>query len=152
MAVRLPKPFSVADSSMPSPTMVSAMTSWPSGSLMPLTPAAPRPIGRTSSSLKRIALPWLATSMISRLPSVIATLTSRSSLRRSMAMMPLDLGRENRFSAVFLTVPPLVAMKTNASSSKSRIGSTALIRSPSSSGRRFTIGLPREPRLACGTW
>ena len=67
-------------------------------------------------------------------------------------MMPLERGRENRLNGVFLTVPPLVAMKTKLSSANSRIGNTALMRSPSSSGNRFTIGLPRDPRLACGTW
>ena len=47
----------------------------------------------------------LANSMISRLPSVSATPTSRSSSRRSTAMMPLVRGRENAASGVFLTVP-----------------------------------------------
>ena len=67
-------------------------------------------------------------------------------------MMPLVRGRENAASGVFLTVPCAVAMNTNLSSSNSLIGSTAVMRSPSSSGSRFTIGLPREPRLACGSW
>ena len=59
---------------------------------------------------------------------------------------------ENWLSGVFLTVPPEVAMKTKLSSAYSLMGSTALIRSSSSSGSKFTIGLPREPRLASGTW
>ena len=68
-------------------------------------------------------------------------------------MMPAWRGRENASSEVFLTVPCAVAMNTNLSSSNSRIGSTAVIRSPSCSGSRFTMGLPREPRppAAAGT-
>ena len=58
-------------------------------------------------------------------------------------MMPLARGRENADSGVFFTVPSLVAMNTKCSSSNCLIGSTALIFSPSSSGSRFTIGLPR---------
>ena len=37
-------------------------------------------------------------------------------------MMPLERGRENWLSAVFLTVPPAVAMKTKLSASNSRTG------------------------------
>ena len=65
--------------------------------------------------------------------------------------MPLVRGRENAASGVFLTVPLLVAMNTKCCSSNCLTGSTALIFSPSSSGSRFTIGLPREPRPACGS-
>ena len=66
-------------------------------------------------------------------------------------MMPLARGRENADSGVFLTVPWLVAMNTKWSSSNCLMGSTALMRSPSSSGSRLTMGLPREPRPACGS-
>ncbi len=89
--------------------------------------------------------------MTSWLPSVIATPTSLSPGSRPTAMMPAARGRENAASGVFLTVPAAVAMNTKRSSSYSRIGSTAVMRSPSSSGSRFTIGLPREPRPACGS-
>ena len=58
---------------------------------------------------------------------------------------------ENSASEVFLTVPRLVAMNTNLPSSNSLIDSMALMRSPSCRGRRFTMGLPRDPRLACGS-
>ena len=67
-------------------------------------------------------------------------------------MMPAWRGRENASSEVFFTVPCAVTMNTNWFSSNSWIGSTAVMRSPSCSGSRFTIGLPREPRLACGNW
>ena len=60
--------------------------------------------------------------------------------------MPLARGRENADSGVFFTVPWLVAMNTKCSSSNCLMGSTALIFSPSSSGSRLTMGLPREPR------
>ncbi len=65
-------------------------------------------------------------------------------------MMPLVRGREKSVSAVFFTVPVVVAMKMNLSASNSRTGRMALMRSPSSSGSRLTIGLPRAWRLACG--
>ena len=88
-----------------------AITSWPSATRMPRTPAAVRPIGRTSDSWKRMALPELAHSMMSHSPSVMATSTSRSPSWSSIARMPAVRGRENESSEVFLTVPSLVAMK-----------------------------------------
>ena len=54
-------------------------------------------------------------------------------------------------NTVFLTVPLAVVMKTKCSSSNSLTGNTAVIFSCSISGTRFTIGLPREVRLPCGT-
>ena len=67
-------------------------------------------------------------------------------------MMPLVRCRANAASGVFLTVPCFVAKNTNLSSSNAFTGSTVLMRSPSSSGNRFTIGRPRAPGAACGTW
>ena len=67
-------------------------------------------------------------------------------------MMPAARGRENASSGVFLTVPRRVAMNTHCSVAKSRTASIAVIRSPSSSASRLTIGLPREPRPASGSW
>ena len=66
-------------------------------------------------------------------------------------MMPDGRGREKSDSGVFFTVPCAVAMNTKWSSSNSFTGSIALIFSPSSSGNRLTIGLPRAVRLPCGT-
>ena len=80
---------------------------------MPRTPAAVRPIGRTSFSSKRIALPPLEHRMICSVPSVMSTPTRRSPASSSMAMMPAWRGRENASSEVFLTVPCAVAMNTN---------------------------------------
>jgi len=82
----------------------------------------------------------------------LATPTSLSPSSSATAMMPLARGRENKASEVFFTVPKLVAMNTNLPSSNSLMESIALMRSPSCRGRRFTMGLPREPRLACGNW
>ena len=67
-------------------------------------------------------------------------------------MIPARRRRENATSEVFLTVPMAVAMNTNLSSSYSRMGSTAVMRSPSCSGSRLTIGLPRALRAAIGNW
>src|SRR6185312_16045402 len=73
------------------------------------------PMGRTSSSLKRMDLPLEANSMASRLPSVMATPTRASPSFSSTAMMPLVRGREKLSSEVFFTVPSRVAMNTNLS-------------------------------------
>ncbi len=66
-------------------------------------------------------------------------------------MIPAERGREKCDSGVFLTVPLRVAMKTKWASSNSRTGTTALMRSPSSSGSRLMIGRPREARLPWGS-
>ena len=110
---------------------ISALTRCSSLNFTPRTPAASRPIGRTSSSRKRIALPAVVNSSMSLVPSVIATPTSLSPGSSATAMMPLARGRENSASEVFLTVPRLVAMKTNFPSSNSLMDSMALMRSPS---------------------
>ena len=108
-------------------------------------------MARTSDSRKRIALPAEVNSMMPWLPSVMSTPMSWSSSRRSTAMIPLVRGREKSTSGVFLTVPEAVAMNTKRSAAYSRTGSTALIRSPCSSGSRLTIGRPRALRPACGS-
>ena len=79
---------------------------------MPRTPRDERPMARTSCSRNRIALPPLEMSMISRSPSVSTTPARESPSSRCTAMMPALRGRENAESAVFLTIPPRVAMKT----------------------------------------
>ena len=80
---------------------------------MPRTPCAPRPIGRTSFSSKRTALPPELNSMMSCLPSVSATPISRSPSSRSTAMIPEGRGLEKSERGVFFTVPFAVAMNTN---------------------------------------
>ena len=151
MAVRLPKPFSVTVITSPSSPMISEITRCFLPSLTPRTPQAVRPIARTSDSRKRIDLPAEVNSMMLCAPSVMSTPINWSSSRRSTAIMPLDRGREKSTSGVFFTVPDAVAMNTKRSSVYSRTGSTALMRSPCSSGSRLTIGRPRAVRPACGS-
>jgi len=127
------------------------MTRPPLARFMPRTPRAPRPIGRTSFSSKRTALPSLEKSITSCLPSVSATPTRQSPSSRSTAMIPDGRGRENSASEVFFTTPSCVAKNTYCSSWNSFTGRMALMRSPSSIFSRFTIGLPRLVRLPCGT-
>src|SRR5882724_3778373 len=85
----------------PSCTTSAAMTSSPSSSSMPFTPPAPRPIGRTSSSEKRMIMPSLVAIMTSRWPSVRRAVITRSSSSRPIAWIPparvrLDLGLLDR--------------------------------------------------------
>ena len=68
-----------------------------------------------------------------------------------MAMIPDARGRENSDSGVFFTVPSAVDMITKRWSSKAFTARIALIFSPSASGSRLTIGLPRLWRPPCGT-
>ena len=79
---------------------------------MPRTPRAPRPIGRTSFSSKRTALPSSEKSITSWRPSVSATPMRWSPSSRSTAMIPEARGREKSESAVFLTTPCCVAKNT----------------------------------------
>ena len=76
---------------------------------MPRTPAAVRPIGRTSSSLKRMVMPLRLTMKMSSLPLVSMTRTSSSPSLRLMAMMPSRRDESYSSNAVFLTVPLRVA-------------------------------------------
>src|SRR5882672_129098 len=153
IAVRLPKPFSVAVSTVWASLSATSIRStfWSLPSFMPRTPCACRPIGRTSSSSKRTALPASEKSITSCLPSVIAAPMRWSPSSSSTAMIPFSRGLENCESGVFFTVPSEVARNTKCLSSYSLTGSTALIFSPSESGKRFTMGLPRLARVPCGT-
>ena len=76
---------------------------------MPRTPAAARPIGRTSSSWKRIACPDRDTITMSSSPLVGMTRTSSSSSRSSRAMMPARSDESYSVKRVFFTVPCRVA-------------------------------------------
>ena len=129
---------------------MSALTLSPSSRVIPFTPAAVRPMVRTSPSLKRIALPELANNMTSESPVVKATSIRSLPSRKSIAIIPLARGRENCWSDVFLTVPFDVAIKTVRSSLYSRIGRIARICSPAPKGNKFTIGRPLEVRLPIG--
>ncbi len=79
---------------------------------MPRTPAAVRPIGRTSSSGKRMIMPSLVESSTSRWPSVRRAAITSSPSSSVMAWMPPARGCENAESSVFFTLPCLVAKST----------------------------------------
>ena len=117
---------------------------------MPRTPRAPRPMARTSDSLKRAALPELAVSRMSRLPSVMAAPTKVLSSVRPRAIRPLGRGRENWESSVFLTVPSAVAMNTKRSPSKLFTGKNEVRRSSWPRGSRLMSGRPLALRLPWG--
>ena len=90
---------------------MTAMTLCPLSSIIPRTPWALRPIGRTSFSSKRTAFPPELNSITSCLPSVSATPISTSPSSRSTAMIPEGRGREYSESDVFFTTPSWVAKK-----------------------------------------
>ena len=100
-------------------------TSSPSRSVMPRTPYAVRPIGRTSVSAKRIAMPSRVPMKISPVPSVSCTAITASPSSTPIAMMPPARGLLNAVSAVFLMTPFRVPITTNLSSSNSFTASIA---------------------------
>ncbi len=106
---------------------------------------------RINDSLNRFALPSDENNIISSVPSVKPTSTNVSFSLSSIARMPFALGLENCSNDVFLTVPLVVAIKTNISSVYSLIGSKALIFSPSDKGKTLIIGRPFDPLLARGS-
>ncbi len=119
---------------------------------MPLTPEVSRPIERTASSLKRLAWPDLETSSRSSSPLVSRTWTSSSSSRTLIAMIPsARIGVLYLMNSVFLTRPFAVAKARNLPSLKSRVGITAITRSPSASGSTLTSALPRAVREPSGS-
>ena len=75
---------------------------------MDCTPVLFRPIARTSLSLKRTARPPALATMISLLPLVSSTPTTRSSSRILMAITPFVLGLLYSVKQVFFTIPFLV--------------------------------------------
>ena len=76
---------------------------------MPRTPAAARPIGRTSASLKRMVMPLRLTMKMSSLPPVTMTFTSSSPSCRFKAMRPSRRDVSYSLKVVFFTVPLRVA-------------------------------------------
>ena len=75
---------------------------------IPATPIAPRPVGRTFSSGKRMALPDLTAIITSLLPSVNRAANNSSPSLMVMAFTPETLGRLNSSKQVFLMIPFLV--------------------------------------------
>ena len=81
-------------------------TTWSSPtSVMPRTPIAVRPIGRTSVSSKRTDLPLRVAISTWLRPVVRAAAISSSSGSRLMAMIPPRRGLENAERSVFFTMP-----------------------------------------------
>ena len=68
-----------------------------------------------------------------------------------MALMPDARGLEYCESADFFTVPFLVQKSRNSVSENSRVTTMARIRVSGVTLMRFTIGLPRVARPACGS-
>src|SRR5436190_7522746 len=114
IAVFLPKPFSlttntVLDDNSSEFTQIIPTTSSPGSSAsIPATPIAPRPVGLTLSSLKRIARPLFTAIIISLLPSVSFASSNSSPSLIVIAFTPVCLGRLKSSSAVFLMIPFLV--------------------------------------------
>ena len=69
-------------------------------------------MGRTSSSLKWMAMPSLVPSRISSLPEVSTASIRASSSSTPRAMMPAGRGFAKAASSVFLTIPLRVASRT----------------------------------------
>lgn len=86
---------------------------------MPPTPRAVRPIGRTSFSSKRSALPASEKSITLWAPSVRSASISTSPSSRVIADVPPFWTFENSLSGTFFTTPRAVAKKTKCSRAKS---------------------------------
>ena len=84
-------------------------TESPAFSFMPRTPAAARPMGRTSSSLKRMVWPDRLTMKMSSPVVVSMTRTSSSPSRRLRAMRPSRREESYSVNTVRFTWPSRVA-------------------------------------------
>ena len=74
-----------------------------------MTPAASRPIARTSPSAKRASIPCAVAMITSSWPDEMSTQASSSFSSRVIARMPVERTRSNCSSGVFLTIPFVVA-------------------------------------------
>ena len=120
-SLRFPKPFCVA-TRMDVPLrrkFTAPITLSPLPSRIPRTPAAERPIGRISSSWKRIARPFCVPITISCVASVSFTSVSWSPFFRFAAIIPLRRGLLNSERTTFFTNPCSVNIKTKCASSNS---------------------------------
>jgi hypothetical protein len=124
----------------------------PSSSRMALTPAAWRPIARTSFSSKRSAWPRSVTSMISRFPSVTWAQPSTSPFSRLVAIKPDGRTEANSLMATRLILPLRVTSTQKLASSKPGTGSAAVTRSPLVMARMLASGMPLSARPASGIW
>ena len=119
-----------------------------------MTPAASRPIGRTSVSWKRAILPMAVAMMTSSWPVATSTQASSSSSSRVIAMIPVERTFSNCSSGVFLTMPRRVASTRYVPALKSGRVIVAIGTSPASTWTpgRLMIGMPLAWRLASGIW
>src|ERR1700681_3570783 len=152
IGVRLPNAFDVTIStSLRWSSMTSiATTSSPFASDIALTPRAGRPIGRTSFSLKWIAIPSCVARMMSRSPLLRSTASSSSSSSRPIAIKPLRRTFSNSASLVFLMTPRRVTITRYSSVSNARTGNSAVTISPGGSVSRLTSAVPRSWRVGSG--
>ena len=130
---------------------MSTITS-PSSSFMERTPMVSLPMGRTSSSEKRMHLPALDAMSISSRPPVSCTLISSSPSLSEMAILPPRRMLSNCVMGVFLISPIRVAIiRLPLPRASSLTGIIADTVSPSPRESRLTIALPRAARAASGT-
>ena len=117
-----------------------------------MTPAASRPMGRTSRSWKRAMRPCAVARMMSSDPDETATQARASSSPTVRARMPVERTRSKRSMGVFLTMPCTVAMTRLWPGSKSGSVMTARTRSPASTWTpsRLMMGMPLACREASG--
>ncbi len=114
IAVLLPYPFSLTTNTVLDACssgfthIIPTTASFSSSTSMPATPMAPRPVGLTLVSLKRMARPLFTAIMISHLPSVIFASRSSSPSLIVIAFTPVCLGLLKSSSSVFLMIPFLV--------------------------------------------
>ena len=91
-----------------------------------MTPAASRPIARTSVSAKRASLPSAVAMMTSSWPAATSTQASSSLSARVMARIPDERTFSNCSSGVFLMIPRRVAMTRYVPALKSGTTSVAV--------------------------
>ena len=145
----MPMPFSDMESmEAPGRTFSAPTTLSFSSSVMAFTPVALLPMGRTSSSLKRMLLPFLVPTIISSLPSVIMAAISSSPSLRFWAIIPPFRILSNSSMGVFLIMPALVMRFRYFPSSHS--GNSVVTFSPSLRFSRLTMAVPLAVRPASG--
>ena len=130
--------------------MPTTLSPW-RASRMPITPAASRPMARTSFSLKRAMRPCGVASTTSSSPDETPTHASSSSSATVIALMPVDRTRSNCSMGVFLITPPRVAMTMLWPFSKFGIVTIASTRSFGGSSwtpSRLMTGMPFDVRSA----
>ena len=146
--VRLPNPFSVTTKISWFIVTISIPTATsPSSKKIPRTPAAVRPIGRTSVSSNQTAFPPLDAIIIS---DVFLTPISSSSSRKERAIKPLVRIWPNADNVVRFTTPERVAKNKNSSSLNSLTGMIALMYSSWAISIILTIGNPLAVRPYSG--